>query len=285
MGGTSEPQPASINIPVGHVVMTTHGSVRADTVQCWADMRSHCDRAGLHNVRWYLLPGALVEKARNDAVRSLLSDPNAGWLMQIDADMTFQPDALLLLLQTAYGTHQFADAVGGYCPLRGELALPTLDTGSGTWESIFPGSGILEVMRTGAAFILTKRHVYESLKDPWYRLRVPMRPIDALLEVDNFARIKYDGHNPFRDLPSAAWERLEQCAIQDPSIAQDQFIPAEVGEDSSICDRMRNAGFRIFVHTDVVTGHVDTKITDWRQHKTAIETAEKNQDIGAGLWA
>jgi hypothetical protein len=275
----------TLRIPSGHVVMTTHGSVRAETLQCWTEMRSHSEKQGLTNVRWYTQPGSLVAKARNDAVRSCLADPGAQWLMQIDADMTFAPDALLRLLTTAYAEMPFADAVGGYCPLRGDLALPTLDTGSGTWESIFPGSGTLEVMRTGAAFILTKRHVYEGLTQPWYALRVPMRPIDAMLEVDNFARTRFDGENPFRNLDSAAWEKLERCAIDDPSCGQGQFTPNECGEDSGACDRMRNAGFRLFVNTDVVTGHVDTKIIDWRQHKTYIEQAEKNQRLGAGLLA
>jgi hypothetical protein len=277
--------PETLQIPAGHVVMTTHGSVRHETLQSWTDMRSHSEKQGLTNVRWYTLPGALVDKARNDAVRSLLTDPGAQWLMQIDADMTFAPDALLRLLTTAYGELPHADAIGAYCPLRGDLAIPTIDSGTGTWESHFPGGGPIEVMRTGAAFILVKRHVYEQLSEPWYCLRVPMRPIDALLEVDNFARTKFDGDNPFRNLPSAAWEQLERCAIDDPSCAHSQFTPGEVGEDSNATDKMRNAGFRIFVHTDVVTGHVDTRIIDWRTHKTAVQEQEKQYRLGAGLTA
>lgn len=274
----------TLTIPNGHVCVTTYGVLRHETAMALMEMRSHCEKQGLLNVRWYTVPGGLVAKARNDAVRSLLSDPNGAWLLFVDGDMTFSPDALIRLLQTAYGTHPHADAVGAYCPLRGELALPTIDTGTGTWESVYPGSGVLEVMRTGAAYILTKRHVYESLKDPWYALRVPMRPIDAMLEVDNWARIKFDGANPLRDLPSQVWEKLERCAIEDPSVSANQFTPAECGEDSAACDRMRNAGFRIFVDTNVVTGHVDTKIVDWHQHKTAMENVVKNQQIGAGRW-
>lgn len=252
---------------------------------CLMEMRSHSEKQGLTNARWYTIPGTLVDKARNDAVRSLLSDANAQWLLFVDGDMTFPPDALLRLLTTAYAEMPYADAVGAYCSLRGDMAIPTIDSGTGTWESVFPGSGVIEVMRTGAAFILIKRHVYERLPQPWYCLRVPMRPIDAMVEVDNFCRIKFDGENPFRNLPSEAWEKLERCAIDDPSCSHDQFIPAEVGEDSNASDKMRNAGFRIFVHTDIVTGHVDTKIVDWKQHRTAISEAEKNQRLGAGLTA
>lgn len=275
----------TLTVPAGHVCVTTYGAIRSETVQSLMETRSHCEKAGLVNVTWRFVPGTLVDKARNDAVRGLLSDPNAAWLLFIDADMVWQPDAVLQLLTTAYAESPWADVVGGYCPLRGDMALPTIDTGTGTWESHFPGSGTLEVMRTGAAFILVKRHVYQTLKEPWYALRVPMRPIDAMLEVDNFCRIKFDGENPFKNLPSAAWEQLERCAIDDPSCSHDQFTPAEVGEDSGFCDRARNAGFRIVVNTNIVTGHVDTKIVDWKQHRAAINDAAKNQRLGAGLTA
>jgi hypothetical protein len=248
-------------------------------------MRSYSEKQGLSNVRWYTMPGTLVEKARNEACRELLRDPNGGWLLFMDGDMVAPPDSLIRTLQTAYAEVSHADVVGGYCNLRGDLALCTIDSGSGTWESHFPGSGVIECMRTGAAFLLIKRHVLEGMKDPWFRVRVPARPIDFMAEVDNWARIKFDGQNPFRGLPDATWERLEQCAVEDPSVAQDQFVPGEVGEDSGFCDRARNAGYRIFVNTDIVTGHIDTKVIDWRQHKEAIEKLELQQRHVAGLLA
>lgn len=272
-----------IQVPAGHIVMTTHGFVRQEAVQSWSDSRSFCERNGLGNVQWMMVPGALPEKTRNEAVRAMLRDPNAGWLLQIDADMQWPPDAIMRLIQTAFGELPHADIVGAYCSLRGELALPTLDLGSGTWESIFPGSGTVEVIRTGAAFHLTKRRVYETLKDPWYRMRVPARPIDFMQEVDGFARQKYDGQNPFQGLPGREWERLMQCAIEDPSVAEQNFTPAEVGEDSAYFDRVRFAGFRVFVNTDIIIGHVDTKIVSWQQHKTAIEQIEQNARWIVGL--
>ena len=259
-----------IQIPAGVVVITTFGPIRHETAFCLLEMRSFSEKQGLVNVAWSSLPGALVEKARNEAVRQFLGNKDLGWLLLVDGDMTFQPDSLLRLLQVAYSEMPFVDVIGAYCPLRGELSLPTIDTGTGTWESHFPGSGVLEVMRTGAAFILTKRHVFERLQDPWFRMRVPARPLDFMYEVDNFARIKFDGRNPFRDQPGQEWERLERCAQEDVS-AGGQFTPVEVGEDSGFCDRVKAAGMRIFVHTDVATGHVDTTIRGWLDHKTAIE--------------
>lgn len=273
--------PAQLQVPAGHVVMTTWGMVRQECVSSLLAMRSFCDAQGLKNVRWEMMPGALPEKTRNEAVRQLLRDPNAAWLLQIDADMVFPQDALLRMLSAAYGTHPHADAIGAWCPLRGELSLPTTDFGSGTWESSFPGAGMKEVIRTGAAFLLVKRHVFEALSDPWFRMRVPTRAMDALLEVDNFARCKLNGENPFKALPE--WAQLEKAAKDDPSALPENFIPVEVGEDSSFADRMRAAGFRLFVHHDVATGHVDSVVRGWQAHRDAMKEQDKWPRLASGL--
>ena len=95
-----------------------------------------------------------------------------------------------------------------------------------------------------------------------------------MAEVDNFCNIKFDGRNPFRNLPGREWEQLEDAARNDPSVVAEQFVPVEVGEDSGFCDRVRNANFKIFVHTDVVCGHVDQKIVTWQDHKSAMDRNE-----------
>lgn len=259
-----------VQVPPGGVCMTTYGMIRHEAMSSLMEARSLCERSGLQNVRWYTMSGTLVEKTRNEACRMTLQDPNCGWLLFIDADMVFAPDLVVRLVQAAYGELPHADVLGGYCNLRGDLAIPTIDTGTGTWESWYPRSGPVEVMRTGAACLLVKRHVLQAMGDPWFRMRVPARPVDFMAEVDNFARIKFDGKNPFRELPEREWERLEQCAVDDPSAAG-MFTPVEVGEDSGFCDRAKASGFRIFVHTDIVTSHVDTRIIDAAQHKKAMD--------------
>jgi hypothetical protein len=175
-----------------------------------------------------------------------------------------------------------ADAIGAWCPLRGELALPTIDTGTGTWESHYPGSGILPVMRTGGAFLLVKRHVFEAMKDPWFRMRVPARAIDMIGELDNWLRIKFDGKNPFRE-QGDTWARAEKAATDDPSIVIENFVPVEVGEDSGFCDRAKLAGFNLFVNTNIACGHVDSRVLTWTDHKKAMGETEKWQRLASGL--
>ncbi len=275
------PQPGQFQVPPGLLVVPTFGHMTMQTVTSLMQMQQFNLTNALQNVAYEMIPGSLVAKARNDAVRKMLSLPQAQYICMIDGDMLFQPDTLIKLLQTAYLTHPAFDVVGGYCNLRGGVCLPTIDTGTGTWESHYPGSGIMEVMRTGGACLLIKRHVFEMLPQPWFALRVPKRPIDAMWEVDNFARIKFDGKNPFRGDPARFWEKLEQCAIQDPSVSQ--FAPAEVGEDSSFCDAVRAAGLRIAVNTDVVLGHVDTKVITWEDHKKAMDENDAQASLACGV--
>jgi glycosyltransferase involved in cell wall biosynthesis len=268
--------PQQIQVPAGLVCCTTYGQIRGETAQNLMEMRSHSERNGLTNVGWAMIPGTLVEKARNDAVRTMLGAFNgdAKWLLFVDGDMTFAPDSLQRVLTTAYGSHPWADVVGAYCTLKGDVGLPTLDTGTGTWESLYPNSGVKECIRTGAAFLLCKRHVFERLQQPWFRVRQPQRFLDALAEIDNWARMKMDGQNPFRGLPGSPWEKLEEIAASDPSSAPGGYQVVEVGEDSGFCDRVKNAGFRIAVDTGIQVGHLETIVRDWTHHKKKIQEIE-----------
>lgn len=261
-------EPVTINVPVGMVCVTTYGSLQYETVSALMEMRSQTEASGLR-CPWIFVPGSLVDRARNQAVVTLLNyKPTMGWLLFVDGDAVFAPDALTRLLMTAYQTHPHADVVGAYCTLRGEPFLPTIDTGTGTWESHLPGEGVMEVMRTGSAFILLKRHVFERVPGPWYGTRHPWRPIDALAEVDNFAHTRFDGRNPLAETPE--WQALLQCAKDDPSTRTRPDPSAFVGEDSNWCDTMRFHGLRILVDTGVEVHHVDRVVRSAADHRKTL---------------
>lgn len=270
----------SFQAPSGLVAVTTNGYIQGQTAQAMWESRAFMDAQKLSNVAYTTMHGALVDKVRNEVCRQMLRD-GRGYLIMVDADMTWPADALFKLVQTAYGTHTWADVVGAYCNLRGEVAICTIDTGTGTWESHYPGSGVLEVMRTGGAFLLVKRHVCERLADPWFAMRVPMRPIDALAEIDSFALTKFDGANPLRE--TAAWQAMERIASADDSTIPGKWVPHEVGEDSGFCDKVRLAGMRIVVDTNIVTGHLGITQFDWTTHKSAMERRDREARYCVGL--
>lgn len=258
-------------VPHGLLALCSPGQIRVETAMCLAEGRLHMAQRGMP-IQQAHFGGALVDKARNDACRALLANPNLGYLIFVDGDMTFPVPALAQLVQSAYTHAQWADVLGGYCVLRNG-AIPTIDTGTGTWESHFPGGGVKEVIRTGGAFLLVKRHVLERVAQPWFACRFPMRWLDALAEIDNFARTKFDGANPFRDLPGQPWERLTEIASADPQSAG-PTVGFEVGEDSGFCDRVRAAGLRVAVDTDVEIGHIDTQVLTGATHKERMDKRE-----------
>jgi hypothetical protein len=270
-----------VSIPPGMVALTTYGSIVFETHHAIMEMRSLSEKQGLTNVSWQSIPGILVDRARNQAVVQLLKNPQLQWLVFVDGDCVFPPDALIRLLAYAYHENPAADVVGAYNVLRGEPYLPTIDTGTGTWESHFPGSGPLEVMRTGSAFILIKRHVYERVTPPWYGTRHPMRPIDVFAELDNFANQKFDGQNPLAKTPE--WQTLYACAKDDASTYRPESPDAFVGEDSNFCDAVKAAGMRIFVHTDIVCGHIEHNTLTWSNHRDAMEKAAARGRQACGL--
>jgi len=267
-----------IEIPRGHVVITTYGPVTAETMVSYGDMRVRAHSLGLNNVVWNVVHGHLVDKARNEAVQQMLADPQAKWLWFIDADMSFKPDLIDKMLSTAFSMCPWADIVGGWCPLRGEPYLPTIDTGTGTWEPIAPHDGPKEVIRTGAACVLVKRHVYEKMQPPWYGVRPAPRPLDMLYEFDNYCNIKFDGKNPF--LKYSEWNKLLQCATDEGGQANGYTT---VGEDSSFCDRAKALGFRIVVQTDAVCNHIDRRTITPEDHLNAMKERRKRIRAAAGI--
>lgn len=277
---TALPQPTSAAaLPKGQVVLTTYGMLTGETHGCLMEMRSFTEKQGLY-VDWPTITGALVERSRDQAAANLLQTQGQ-WLLFVDGDCVFNPDALLRLLNFAYVEMPSCDIVGAYNPLRPEPHLPTIDTGTGTWESHLPFSGPMPVMRTGSAFILLKRHVFERVEAPWYGTRNPMRPIDALHDVDNWALQRFDGVNPLREHP--AWDTLVKCARDDNSSRQPTNALSFTGEDSSLCDRARMAGLVIFVHSDVECKHVDRKIITAEDHVKVLDNSKRMRRAMVGV--
>ena len=275
------PAPQALKIPPGMLCVTTYGELQHETVAALLEMRSLSEKQGLTNVAYQFVSGTLVDRARNQAVVQMLKNPSLQWLLFVDGDCVFPPDAMMRLVAYAYHENPAADVVGAYNPLRGEPYLPTIDTGTGTWENHYPGSGPLEVMRTGSAFVLIKRHVYERMEGPWYGTRHPMRPIDIFAELDNYANQKFDGGNPLAKTPE--WQTLYGCARTEAGTYQPNPPDAFVGEDSNFCDAVKAAGMRIFVHTDIICGHIDKRTITWKDHRRSMDAANERSRQACGI--
>lgn len=174
-------------------------------------------------------------RSRNALVRQFLDKPRAEWLLMLDVDAAFPPNALDCLLADAdlerpiigalaHQRRGKLDADGN--PVFDELGnqviqvIPTMyqiawgDDGEyvGYREIADYGLGLNEVDATGAHCLLVHRNVFESIKSD----------------------------HPYR------WFR------------EDEWYPGGpvVGEDIWFCLKAREAGFKIFVDTRLEAGHV-----------------------------
>ena len=236
----------------GSVSTVVLGQVEESFSHALSNMRDWNTRNGFLSVEYVNVPAALVEVGRDTVIEHALHE-RYDYALQIDADAApFPQDLLAQMLWTAFVARPDADVVGAYCQVKGSYS-PTIDTGTGTWEIHYPGEGILDVIRTGAHAILVKPRICTKFGPPWFRTRRTMRPIDALAEIDNYARIHEDGENALTQ--TETWQRLVAKARE----AGGGGVSA-VGEDSGFCDAVKAVGGRIYVNTDIWVGHVERRV-------------------------
>ena len=258
------------------------GTVMDEFAACREEMRAWCITNGFTNVEWTTIAATLVEHGRDAALTHALNpnpavkQPPYDWILQVDADATFKPDSFARILYTAYVRVPDADVVGAYAQVKHEPFLPTIDTGTGTWEPHFPGEGVLPVMRTGAHFLLVKTPILTRFGPPWFKTRLSFRPVDALREVDNFARIKMNGRNPLAALPE--WTKLLEAAKLEAG-----GVESPVGEDSGFMDSVKAAGGHIYVDTDIVTGHIGRRTIMPEMLKDAMDKRHRRLRAAVGI--
>lgn len=257
--------------------VVTTGFVTPEYAFNLMELRSTNETNDFRKIEYRQFDAKLVEAGR-DAVIAHAMQQNYEWVLQVDADAApFPPNALIVMLQDAYLDFPDADVISGYSQLKAPVPLPTIDTGTGTWEEWYPESGVLPVIRTGAHFLLTKKSAFIKMGEPpWFRTRHSDRPIDAMHEVDNFARCKLDGKNPFTEIPE--WETLLASAREASAGG-----PSHVGEDSGFCDRLLASGGRIYVDTRILAGHMDKKYITPDELREAMTERDMQAKLACGV--
>ena len=270
-------QPDIRALPGLVATVSTTGAVTPQFAENLSNLRSYNDTHGLIKVEYKTMGAVLVEAGRDACVQHMMKEKYE-WLLQIDADAApFPQDALERMLQIAYLQMPHVRVVGGYCQIKGPVPLPTIDTGTGTWEEHYPGEGILSCIRTGAHFFLCKRDAFAGTGPPWFRSRVATTPLRAMMEVDNYARVRLDGNNPLADLPE--WDTLMHAAYKGT------YGETHVGEDSGFFDKLRAIGKMVVVDCDLVVGHVSTKIIMPIDLKEAMNKRLVAQRTALGIYS
>lgn len=181
-------------------------------------------------VNWQVIEGSILASQRNELVQRMQGD----WILFIDADMSFSPDAVGRLVQTRQELD--LDIIGGLCFQRKEPFQPTLYMREQPHEGGYTfleewTDDIVEVDGTGCAFLLIHRRVFERM------VRV------------------------FEERPDFLWPSLEERTKTPPP----QFFRwiDGVGEDLRFCQDAKAAGCRVFVDTRIaITHHGEHSITE-----------------------
>ena len=124
-----------------------------------------------------------MSSARNSLTRQFLDDYDAEWLLWVDADMSFEHDAMERLLAAADPVER--PIVGGLCFGMNLGALfPTIyqfttnEAGDLTTARMgdYPLDTLVPCAATGAAFLLVHRSAFEAIRDkafnaafPWFQ--------------------------------------------------------------------------------------------------------------------
>lgn len=150
----SVPQQARPRIFIGVPSME---SVKAKFAVCWAALAAHsarfCDLIVVSQ------ENSVIHQGRNNLVRSAL-ELKADWLLFLDADMTFPPDALMRLL--AHQKDMVCAFYNRRCPpytTVGALADP---------KATIPLTGLVEASMAGCGLMLINMGVFRKLPPPWF---------------------------------------------------------------------------------------------------------------------
>lgn len=241
----------------GTIAICTRDEVKAGTATSWM-MTSYGFLSPDEYVSRYFIQGNILTMQRNACIGEMEGD----WIIFIDDDMTFQPDAVGRLVKTAGETG--ADMVGGLCFQRGEPYQPTLymrKEGAGyTFMETWTEGEVIEVDATGLAFSLIRVDAFRKLighqiGEPWEQVEWPDREV---------RRKRPPGFFSWRN---------------------------EWGEDFQFCQDLKAAGGKIVVDTGIEIGHIGehtiTKETFWREiafrdPDTEQAKRELNDTVGLG---
>jgi GT2 family glycosyltransferase len=153
------------------------GTVNGDFAESLTKLVAYSTGKGILSGLIRRQSGPIIEHSRNTLTRQFLASDHQ-WLFMVDADMTFDMDALEQLLDAADPSD--APVVGGLCfgYSSEEGPFPTMYE----WDPVAEGtrviydqtdSGVYPVDATGAAFLLVHRAVFENNRRdeplPWFR--------------------------------------------------------------------------------------------------------------------
>ncbi len=241
--------------PVGVIFSSlSPGTVDAEFMSSWTEMIRYdcCGETGEGCGHWIkggeiqIITGPRVAEGRTQIVEHALTNPAFSdraweWLLCIDSDMVWDPDALCQLLGYAYSIDDKPKVIGGLCFAGGHSRIyPTIYaavidplSGAPVVEPVedFEDDALIKVGGTGAAFMLIHRGVLTHMYQDW--------PVG------------------YKTVPSPTPDDPERVIMNPyPWFVEGVHGEHQFGEDIAFCQRARALGYGVYVHTGVEVEHV-----------------------------
>jgi hypothetical protein len=214
--------------------------------------------------------GPLLSQARGHVLGNFAENTDADCLVYIDTDQVFTPELFWNLVACfKWQKEQVAETgiVAGVTWMSGhpklETPLPNIwgarrgaHIGQYHILDTYPSDTILEVAACGFSNLVIGRDV-----------------------ATHFAS---QGINPFHHISVTNWEAMAQdfAGWDDPAKIAEAMRNAvwnadQLGEDLSACARIRDAGYRIFVNTNLEFPHSKTYLLDGDDYRRAVARAQE----------
>lgn len=163
-----KPRPVKVTIGIRHTgVMHTQTAV--SLAECYGYTGVKYVREGLIELGIFAVGGCMLPDT-TEAVAAYALDAGSDYVLWIDSDMTFPPDALECLLLASQQAH--APIVGAGYPQRRRPAKPTAMGLDGKWlylDDLTPDEhGLVDVDFMGMGVLLTHTDVFRGLPRPWF---------------------------------------------------------------------------------------------------------------------
>ena len=235
------------------------------------------DAAFLNCDDWALVrSGPALALGRGKLVGTFLEQTDGDALIMLDSDMAFQPDTIVAMVNAFEAIRK---EHGSEAALLGGLAFISNDPRHtkpvpNIWADNpeIPGyiygvhdyqpNTLYEVAATGGACVIVHRDALEAVtKDG-------DRPV-----------------NPFHHVPIIDWimlaralEGMDGTTEQKAAMLRDIVLGADqLGEDLSFCQRLRNAGYRLFLHTGLRFDHAKSTLVGEQEFFRAVQDARAGQ--------
>lgn len=189
--------------------------------------------AGIMSEYWDLAGDSYVDRAKNTLFTKFLEDPDATDLFLIDADMQWNPDAILKMLALPEPV-----VVGSY-PQKNAWAkwtsTPKLVEENGAFKTVgryLPdGSALIQAQFMAGGFVRVKRHVLEEFQK-------------------RYTEDSYLDSSADPAAPNRRYTNFFQCEVKDG---------LRWGEDRFFGKRLNAMGIEVFIYPDIEFGHFGVK--------------------------